>query len=195
MNITKHITDDEIKGILQDYYSSALTINDLAKKYHRSQYTVSYAIKEYGKGLKQCKFNSKKITNEQLIEEAKTLNCVEIARKYNMSAENVYRRAKKLGLEVNCVGGGGHYRRRQGNYNLTEEYDCAVTLKRVREKFCDICQICGKVVDDTDIGNGHIKKLYPSIDHIIPLSKGGTHTWDNVQLAHMGCNAGKQDRT
>lgn len=136
-----------------------------------------------------------KITNEQLIEEAKTLNCVEIARKYDMSAERVYRRAKKLGLKVNCVGGGGHYRRRQGNYNLTEEYDYTVTLKRVREKFCDICQICGKVVDDTDIENGHIKKMYPTVDHIIPLSKGGTHTWNNVQLAHMGCNAGKQDRT
>lgn len=33
-----------------------------------------------------------------------------------------------------------------------------------------------------------------TLDHIIPLSKGGTHTWDNVQLAHMSCNAGKCDR-
>ena len=29
---------------------------------------------------------------------------------------------------------------------------------------------------------------YPSIDHTVPVSKGGTHTWDNVQLAHFYCN-------
>ena len=27
-----------------------------------------------------------------------------------------------------------------------------------------------------------------SIDHIVAISKGGTHTWDNVQLAHYKCN-------
>ena len=58
-----------------------------------------------------------------------------------------------------------------------------------------ICQICGKPTDKDDITNGHIGRLYPTLDHIIPLSKGGTHTWDNVQLAHMSCNAGKCDKT
>lgn len=33
-----------------------------------------------------------------------------------------------------------------------------------------------------------------SIDHIRPLSKGGTHTWDNVQLAHLKCNIKKGNR-
>ena len=36
---------------------------------------------------------------------------------------------------------------------------------------------------------------YPTVDHIVPLSKGGTHTWNNVQLAHMACNSGKCDKT
>lgn len=139
-------------------------------------------------GTRHCK-----ITNEQLIEEVKTKNCVEIARKYNMSAEQVYRRARKLGLSVNCVGGGGHYRRRLSNYGKTEEYDESVTLKMVRKKYFDVCQICGCLVDDTDTKDGYIGRLYPTIDHIIPLSKGGSHTWDNVQLAHLSCNAGKRD--
>lgn len=34
---------------------------------------------------------------------------------------------------------------------------------------------------------------YPSIDHVIPISKGGTHTWDNVRLAHHHCNSIKKD--
>jgi len=31
--------------------------------------------------------------------------------------------------------------------------------------------------------------LSMSIDHIIPLSRGGTHEPDNVQLAHFICNS------
>jgi 5-methylcytosine-specific restriction endonuclease McrA len=33
-----------------------------------------------------------------------------------------------------------------------------------------------------------------SIDHIVPLSKGGSHTYTNVQCAHYGCNSAKSDR-
>lgn len=34
----------------------------------------------------------------------------------------------------------------------------------------------------------------PSIDHIIPLSKGGEHALHNVQLAHYRCNLSKNNR-
>lgn len=30
-----------------------------------------------------------------------------------------------------------------------------------------------------------------TIDHVIPLSQGGTHTWDNVKAAHAKCNFDK----
>jgi 5-methylcytosine-specific restriction endonuclease McrA len=32
-----------------------------------------------------------------------------------------------------------------------------------------------------------------TVDHIIPLCKGGTHTWDNVAPAHATCNFSKAD--
>lgn len=32
-----------------------------------------------------------------------------------------------------------------------------------------------------------------TIEHIIPLAKGGTHTWDNVAPAHAICNFRKGD--
>lgn len=35
---------------------------------------------------------------------------------------------------------------------------------------------------------------YPSVDHIVPLAKGGLHSWDNVQLAHFKCNTLKGAR-
>lgn len=34
-----------------------------------------------------------------------------------------------------------------------------------------------------------------TIDHIIPRSKGGKHTWDNVVIACESCNSRKGDRT
>ena len=34
---------------------------------------------------------------------------------------------------------------------------------------------------------------YPLIDHIVPLSKGGKHSWGNVALACRGCNYMKSD--
>jgi 5-methylcytosine-specific restriction endonuclease McrA len=36
--------------------------------------------------------------------------------------------------------------------------------------------------------------MRPSIDHIIPLSKGGTHELENVQLSHYRCNESKGNR-
>lgn len=32
-----------------------------------------------------------------------------------------------------------------------------------------------------------------TIEHIIPISKGGTHTWDNTAPAHLICNLRKDD--
>lgn len=34
----------------------------------------------------------------------------------------------------------------------------------------------------------------PTVDHVIPLAKGGTHTYDNVRCAHFMCNCLKSDR-
>jgi hypothetical protein len=53
------------------------------------------------------------------------------------------------------------------------------------------CGLCGKRVrEDLDWP----KHGAPSIDHVIPLSRGGEHTRQNVQLAHLGCNWSKNGR-
>lgn len=33
-----------------------------------------------------------------------------------------------------------------------------------------------------------------TVDHVVPRSRGGRHTWDNVVAACRRCNAGKRDR-
>lgn len=53
-----------------------------------------------------------------------------------------------------------------------------------------VCQLCHRPVK-RDAVVPHPKA--PTIDHIIPLAAGGTHSYANVQLAHFLCNSRKSD--
>lgn len=55
-----------------------------------------------------------------------------------------------------------------------------------------VCAICGKPVD---FSLKYPHPLSPTIDHIIPLAKGGHPSdIDNLQLAHRCCNRQKSDK-
>ena len=72
-----------------------------------------------------------------------------------------------------------------------------ISLEKLIKRDNNSCHICGgkcnqkdyKIIDNNFI----VGKDYPSIDHIKPVSKGGTHTWDNIKLAHHYCNTIKND--
>lgn len=51
------------------------------------------------------------------------------------------------------------------------------------------CQLCG--VDTPRRLRGSYEPNAPELDHIVPLSKGGGHTWANVQCACRACNSAK----
>lgn len=53
------------------------------------------------------------------------------------------------------------------------------------------CQLCGEPID-MNANAPHPRS--PSIDHIIPLARGGTHEPGNVQAAHFLCNSLKGDK-
>lgn len=61
-----------------------------------------------------------------------------------------------------------------------EDVDIVYLFERDR----GICGICRLEVD-WDMA---------SIDHVIPVSKGGEHSYANTQLAHRRCNSGKKDK-
>lgn len=75
--------------------------------------------------------------------------------------------------------------------------DWSITLKELFQRDDGVCHICGKPCDWEDYreesGAFIAGNDYPSIDHVIPLSRGGAHEWSNVRLAHFICNSIKSD--
>ena len=77
--------------------------------------------------------------------------------------------------------------------------DKDITVESLYEISNGKCALCGgdcnwgdHVIRDD--GTFVVGAMYPSIDHIKPISKGGLHEWSNVQLAHFACNSKKGNR-
>ena len=75
--------------------------------------------------------------------------------------------------------------------------DNDITLSALFKRDGGVCHICGGrclYEDYTTIQGQKISgDWYPSIDHVVPLAKGGEHSWQNVKLAHRRCNYIKRD--
>lgn len=70
-----------------------------------------------------------------------------------------------------------HIRRARLQGNRVEQFELQIVL--IRD--CGHCGICGKPVPAEDL----------SFDHIHPIARGGPHTMDNLQVAHIFCNKSK----
>lgn len=104
-------------------------------------------------------------------------------------------RVRELKNRYNKTPNGQENRRKQSHLCRVRKYETTF------EEFSSIeiferdgwrCSICGKKV------NRRFKwpnQMSASLDHIIPLSKGGTHTRDNVCCAHLQCNQLKNNST
>jgi 5-methylcytosine-specific restriction endonuclease McrA len=79
-------------------------------------------------------------------------------------------------------------RRRVLQRASTEPYTLAEIAARDRYR----CGLCRKKVDMRLI-DGRLP-MAPTVDHVIPISEGGTDTKANVQLAHRICNLRKGKR-
>ena len=83
--------------------------------------------------------------------------------------------------------------------NESNIVDKDITVQKLFKKYGGICYLCGKECDFndkviTEEGYTIVGKTYPSIEHVIPISKNGLHSWDNVNLAHHYCNTLKSNK-
>ncbi len=52
------------------------------------------------------------------------------------------------------------------------------------------CYLCDQPVDKSLSGR---HQMGPTVDHVVPISLGGPHSYANVRLAHFSCNSRKSD--
>lgn len=65
-----------------------------------------------------------------------------------------------------------------------------IKLDEVIKAFNNECQICGRICSED-----RNSEAGPTIEHIVPLARGGKHCWSNVTLACRSCNSSKSDYT
>lgn len=69
-----------------------------------------------------------------------------------------------------------------------------ITRDGLRARDGDQCPYCGTLMNFST----HTRQTRPSnsasVDHILPLSRGGAHAWSNVVLCCIGCNVRKGNR-
>jgi 5-methylcytosine-specific restriction endonuclease McrA len=95
--------------------------------------------------------------------------------KVNRALESVRRRDRKTKISQ---------RQKYRAQTLGIECDVSINLAAVFKRDFGVCKACGDWV----------QPKHASMDHRIPLARGGTHTWGNIQLMHLICNLRKGHR-
>lgn len=90
---------------------------------------------------------------------------------------------------IDLIMGVTHARRARA---VGADYDFKVTRSALRERDGNRCHYCGIVMDFTR-PDRKIRKDKATIDHVLAISAGGGHTFENTVLACWGCNSEKRN--
>ncbi|SHH14225.1 HNH endonuclease [Desulfosporosinus lacus] len=172
--VTCAVCGKEFEGRPDKRYCSEGCKKELVRRKHREYWTSKKAadvVNEFiTKNCKECgdTFTTNLYASRRVFCSDK---CSERNQRHTPSArlrhkrDNQTRRARLRGVKIE-------------SFNSIEIFE--------RDNWC--CQICGEKVDAM-LPHPHL--MSPTLDHIIPLVKGGTHERENVQLAHFICNSRK----
>jgi hypothetical protein len=103
-------------------------------------------------------------------------------------------KAEKEGRRKHKAKYGRNHRQRARNHGVAY---VSVPVKAIYERDGYRCQICRKrcwKVAKYSKLDGRIHPRSPSIDHIVPMSKGGCHEPGNLQTACFECNSRKSNK-
>lgn len=68
----------------------------------------------------------------------------------------------------------------------------AISRYRIFERDAWCCHLCGDLINRDAVAPYH--PMAPTIDHVMPLARGGSHTMANLRAAHFICNTRKNSR-
>lgn len=106
---------------------------------------------------------------------------------YCESCRVLVRRELKKAKRTPRADHGKNHRKRAKHYGVAYE---TVDPQAVYARDGWVCGICGK---DIDPDLRYPDYYSASLDHVVPLSKGGDHLYTNVQASHFICNSRKSD--
>lgn len=69
--------------------------------------------------------------------------------------------------------------------------DKRITHEEIAERDGHRCHICG---DSVDMSLPRTSKLGATLDHVVPVSRGGVDSLENLKLAHWICNVRKSNK-
>ncbi len=91
-------------------------------------------------------------------------------------------RAKRIALATSAA-----HRRRDRIAN-SERVDKGINTSTLRKRLGERCHLCKRKMDFTPAVSGQYKPRRASIEHLVPISAGGLHVWENVVLTCLACN-------
>jgi 5-methylcytosine-specific restriction endonuclease McrA len=101
-----------------------------------------------------------------------------------------YERDKDKRIELVVEAG---HRRRARLRNAPS--DRGITYAALRRRDGDLCGYCQRLMDFSTVNGATFVAERATIEHVVPLAVGGTHTWDNVILCCWQCNVRKNRRS
>lgn len=119
---------------------------------------------------KKCEFGQMNLQNRQYKQDWRKRNkerCAEVAR--NWAKANPLKRAE------------AEARRRAAKKSCAGE---KIDFFEIGQRDSWVCYLCLTGIEADDI----------SFDHVIPLSRGGAHSSENIRVTHLNCNVRKGDR-
>ncbi|GAA1436357.1 hypothetical protein GCM10009616_35910 [Microlunatus lacustris] len=75
------------------------------------------------------------------------------------------------------------------------EFDPTISVDGLRQRDGDLCCFCCIAMSFEVITDHRYNPSRATLEHLLPISRGGSHTWDNVALACWQCNVRKNNRT
>lgn len=183
--------------------------NDFKSKSNHGKFCSSECRKEYKPYTHTCEYCGKEFNSNRKVHKFCTVECIGKSQRKNVSncincgVEYVHNKrhagkfcsrscyAEYTGIdEINnsksYLSDGASIRRAK-YYGV--HYENINVLDVIKRDDCT-CQLCGESIN---LSLKHPHPMSFSLDHIKPLSKGGTHTFENVQSSHLKCNINKSN--
>lgn len=185
-----------------ELYLQGLEQAEIAKKLGCTVNDVGNIVKSYGVTDKSRKYRASKQANQKRIDKTSRIVSDNLAIRGWELLEDW--RGKRFSYSVREVSTGkvfirtGHtllMRKRIRKEDRIIKYnafvDKGITIEKLIQRDGSKCYLCGKETNFSDDRWGWYGPNYPTIDHVIPLSKGGKHSWNNVKVCCGRCNAEK----